>query len=62
MFEKAVEEMQADIEDDQDKDSVIGIKAFHSKLVSNLMKQCSFIKASLQQYATSRFFSLFPNA
>ena len=33
MLEKAVEEIQTDIEEDQDKDSIIGIQAFHFKLV-----------------------------
>ena len=33
MLEKAVEEIQTDIEEDQDKDSIIGILAFHFKLV-----------------------------
>ena len=33
MLEKAVEEIQTDIEEDQDKDSRIGIQAFHFKLV-----------------------------
>ena len=32
MLEKAVE-IQTDIEEDQDKDSIIGIQAFHFKLV-----------------------------
>ena len=34
MLEKAVEEIQTDIEEDQDKDSIIGIQAFqfHFKL------------------------------
>ena len=37
MLEKAVEEIQTDIEEDQDKDSIIGIQAFqfHFKLVHN---------------------------
>ena len=33
MLEKTVEEIQTDIEEDQDKDSIIGIQAFHFKLV-----------------------------
>ena len=33
MLEKAVEEIQTDIEEYQDKDSIIGIQAFHVKLV-----------------------------
>ena len=33
MLEKAVEEIQPDIEEDQDKDSIIGIHAFHFKLI-----------------------------
>ena len=33
MLEKAVEEIQTDIEEDQDKDSIIGIQAFHFKFV-----------------------------
>ena len=32
MVGKAVEEIQTDIEEDQDKDSIIGIQAFHFKL------------------------------
>ena len=33
IFEKAVEEIKTDIEEDRDKDSIIGIQAFHFKLV-----------------------------
>ena len=33
MLEKAVEEIQTDIEEDQDKDSIIGIQTFHFNLV-----------------------------
>ena len=33
ILEKAVEEIKTDIEEDQDKDSIIGIQAFHFKLV-----------------------------
>ena len=33
ILEKAVEEIQEDIEEDRDKDSTIGIQAFHFKLV-----------------------------
>ena len=33
LLEKAVEEIKADIEEDQDKDSIIGIQAFHFKFV-----------------------------
>ena len=33
MLEKAVEEIQTDIEEGQDKESIIGIQAFHFKLV-----------------------------
>ena len=33
MLEKAVEEIQTDKEEDQDKDSIIGIQAFHFKWV-----------------------------
>ena len=32
ILEKAVEEIQKDIDEDQDKDSIIGIQAFHFKL------------------------------
>ena len=34
LLEKAVEEVKADIEENQDKDSTIGIQAFHFKFVS----------------------------
>ena len=33
ILEKAVEEIQEDIEENRDKDSIIGIQAFHFKLV-----------------------------
>ena len=33
LLEKAVEEIKTDIEEDQDKDSIIGIQAFHVKFV-----------------------------
>ena len=33
VLNKAVEEIQEDIEENQDKDSIIGIQAFHFKLV-----------------------------
>ena len=33
ILEKAVEEIKTDIEEDRDKDSIIGIQAFHFKLV-----------------------------
>ena len=33
ILEKAVEEIKTDIEEDQDKDSIIGIQAFHFKFV-----------------------------
>ena len=33
MLEKAVEEIQPDIEEDQDEDSIIGIQAFHVQFV-----------------------------
>ena len=33
LLEKAVEEIKADIEEDQDKDSIIGIQAFHFELI-----------------------------
>ena len=33
LLEKAVEEIKADIEEDQDKDSITGIQAFHFKFV-----------------------------
>ena len=33
VLDKAVEEMKTDIEEDGDKDSIIGIQAFHFKLV-----------------------------
>ena len=33
IWEKAVEEIQEDIEEDRDKDSIIGIQAFHFELV-----------------------------
>ena len=33
ILEKAVEEIKTDIEEDRDKDSIIGIPAFHFKLV-----------------------------
>ena len=33
ILEKAVEEIQEDIEEDRDKDSIIGIQAFHFKFV-----------------------------
>ena len=35
MLEKAVEEIQKDIDEDNDKDSIIGIQAFHFKLIIN---------------------------
>ena len=33
MLEKAVEEINTDIEEDRDKESIIGIQAFHFKLL-----------------------------
>ena len=33
ILEKAVEEIKTDIEEDQDKDSIIGIQAFHFELI-----------------------------
>ena len=33
VLDKAVEEMKANIEEDRDKDSIIGIQAFHFELV-----------------------------
>ena len=33
LLEKAVEEIKTDIEEDQDKDSIIEIQAFHFKFV-----------------------------
>ena len=33
ILEKTVEEIKTDIEEDRDKDSIIGIQAFHFKLV-----------------------------
>ena len=35
MLEKAVEEIQKDIDEDNDKDSIIGVQAFHFKLIIN---------------------------
>ena len=35
MLEKAVEEIQKDIDEDNDKDNIIGIQAFHFKLIIN---------------------------
>ena len=35
MLEKAVEEIQKDIDEDSDKDNIIGIQAFHFKLIIN---------------------------
>ena len=32
ILEKAVEEIKTDIEEDRDKDSIIGIQAFHLKI------------------------------
>ena len=33
ILEKAVEEIKTDIEEDQDKDSIIGIQTFHFELI-----------------------------
>ena len=33
ILEKAVEEIKTDTEEDQDKDSIIGIQAFHFELI-----------------------------
>ena len=38
MLEKAVEEIQKDIDEDNDKDSIIGIQAFHFKFLIILFR------------------------